>query len=127
MGCGECSDRAGGRWILGALKREREVMGQGVLANPVERGKGAETLGFGVIRRAGRAGANCGNHEVFRGVLCGDEFEYLGLVTGPLQELGAEGVGDELGLPLLENAVTQRVGEDGRRGELRAELLLAAR
>jgi hypothetical protein len=41
--------------------------------------------------------------------------------------LGAEGIGDELGLPLLENAVTQRVGEDGRRGELRAKLLLAAR
>ena len=116
-----------GRWIFGALKREREVMGQGVLPNPVKRGEGAQTLGFGVIRRAGRAGANRGYHEVLRGVLRGDKFKDLGFVTRPLEELGAESVGDELGLTLLENTVPQRVGEDGWRGQLRAELFLAAR
>ena len=98
-----------------------------MLANPVKRGKGAQTLGFGVIRRAGQAGANRGYHEVLRGVLRGDEFKDLSFVTRPLEELGAEGVGDELGLTLLENAVPQRVGEDGWRGELRAELFLTAR
>ena len=103
------------------------MLREAVSADPVKGGEGVETLRDGVIGCAGWARPHRGYHEVLRGVLRGDEFKDLSFVTRPLEELGSEGVGDEFGLTLLENAVPQRVGEDGWRGELRAELFLTAR
>lgn len=103
------------------------MLREAMMADTVEGGKGAETLGDGVFGSPGWTGPLGGNHEIFRGVLGGDEFKDLGFIAGPFEELGAEGVGGEFGLALLENAVAQRIGEHGRRRELWAELFLTAR
>lgn len=72
-------------------------------------------------------GAISHEHEVFGGVLRGDEFEDFGGETPGLQEERAKGIGDELCLALLKNAVAQGGGEHRRGGELGAEFLLATR
>ena len=76
-----------------------------VVFDAVEAGEGADFFGGEVGVGAAVAGLDRGDHEVFRGVLGGDEFEDLGFVAGPFEELGAEGVGDEFGVAFLENAV----------------------
>ena len=53
-----------------------------------------------------------------------DKLEDFSFVAGPFEELGAEGVGDELGLAFLENTVTERVGQNIGRGELGADFFL---
>ncbi len=102
------------------------MAGERLRAEAVEGGEGADAVRAGVVGGAGRTGADGGDHEVFRGVLGGDEFEDLGAVAGPFEELGAEGIGREFGVAFLENPVAQGIGEDRRGGELRTEFFLAA-
>ncbi len=90
---------------------EAEVAGETLLADAVEGGEGAhagESGGIGLEGGAARGeggGANGRDHEVLRGVLGGDELEDFRPVAGDFEQLRAEGVGDELGLPLLKDAV----------------------
>ena len=57
----------------------------------------------------------------------GDELEDLRFVARPFQQRRTQSIGDELRVALQQDAVAQRIREHGRRDELRAHLLLAAR
>ncbi len=83
------------------------MFGEALFADAVERGESADALGEGGVGPAGATGLDRGDHEVLRGVLSGDELEDLGAVTRPFEQHGAEGVGHEFGLALLEDPVTQ--------------------
>ena len=52
------------------------------------------------------------DHEVFGGVLGGDEFDDFGAVAHDAEDLGAEGVGGEVGEAVVEDAVVVEGGED---------------
>jgi hypothetical protein len=102
------------------------VLGEALLADAVEGGELAEAGGAGVVGLAAGGDALGDDQEIFRRVFGRDEFEDFGFVAGPFEELGAEGIGDELGLAFLEDTVAEGVGEDVGRGELSANFLLAA-
>jgi len=103
------------------------MSGQLVMADAVERRECAQTGGARVGEIAARRGALGDDQKIFGGVLGRDELEDLGLVAGPFEKLGAPGRRSRTGLAFLENAVAQRVGEDGWHGELGPDFLLAAR
>src|SRR6266496_3804685 len=46
-----------------------------------------------------------GNHQILRGMFGRNELEYLGVIPGPFEQRGAQGVGDKLSLPLTQDAV----------------------
>lgn len=102
------------------------MLGKPLAADAIEGGEGAEAFGDNGIGSGGRARLDRGDHQVFCGVLRGDKLEDFGAVAGVFEELGAKGVGNELGLTFLEYPVAEGVGEDGRGSELGAELFLAA-
>ena len=54
---------------------------------------------------AGGMGPDAGDHQIFRGVLRGDELEHFGAVARPLKQESPEGIGHEFGLAFLENAM----------------------
>src|SRR5437660_4454650 len=56
-----------------------------------------------------------------------NELEYFGVVPGPLQQGGAQRVDDKLRLPLTQDAVLERFGENRRRPELRTQLFVTTR
>ena len=62
---------------------------------------------------AGVADADGAEHEVASGVFGGDEFDDFGVVAHDFQEEGAEGVGDDVGEALMEDAVVVNGGEVG--------------
>ena len=49
------------------------------------------------------------DHEVLGGVLPRDKLKHAGLVSGGLQEAGAEGIRDKLSLPLRKDPVPQHI------------------
>ena len=97
---------------------------EALMADAIERGEITKARRAGSV--AGGMGLDGGDHQIFGGVLGADELEDLRFIAGPFEELGAEGVGHELGLAFLKNSVAEGVGEDGGGGELGAQLLLAA-
>ena len=68
-----------------------------------------------------------GNHQIFRGMLGGNELEYFGLVPGPFEQGSAQRVGDKLRLPLTQDAVPEGFSKNRRRPELGTQFLVTAR
>ena len=112
------------RSLAESSQRETELARQRLPPDAVEGREGPDAVGGVPVAR--RPGLHGGDHEVLRRVLGRDEFEGLRPVAGPFQEFDPQGVGRELGLALEEDPVAQGAREDGRGGELRPELLLAA-
>ncbi len=110
--------------LLGDVKFQ--MLREALAADAVESGEGADASGKGVVWRAAWSHFDGGEHEIFGGVLGGNELEDLGAIAGPFQQHGAQGVGHEFGLTFLENPVAQRIGQHGGSGELRAKFFLAA-
>ncbi len=111
---------------IGDVKRiVRQGGGEALGANSIKLRKVPRALRFGLALGFGGRASNRGDHDVLRGVLGGDEFEDLGLKPRPFEELRTQGVGDELGLPLLKDSMAQRIRQDRRRGELAPKFLLA--
>jgi hypothetical protein len=101
------------------------LLGETLVPDAVESGEGTNALGAGIVGLTTGGGTLGDDQEVFRGVLVGDEFEDFGFVTGPFEELGAEGVGDEFGMAFLKDAVAQGIGQNRWGGELGTDLFLA--
>ena len=108
----------------GSGQGHAEVRGERLAPDAVEAREGAQFFQGGRIAR--RACFDGGNHEVFRRVPGGDKLEDVRAVAGVFEELRAEGVGRELGVAFQKDAVPEGGGEDGRGGDLRAQLLLTA-
>src|SRR6266568_4494166 len=80
----------------------------------------------GFVRPNRISSSHRGNHQVLRGMIGRNEFEYLGVVPGPFEQVSAQRVGDKLRLPLKQDAVLERLRKNRRRAELRAQLLMTA-
>jgi len=66
-----------------------------------------------------------GNHQILCGMLGRNKLEYLGVVSGPFEQGGAQCISDKLRLPLTQDAVPERLGErrrqrleEGQEGEV---------
>src|SRR6266702_5236388 len=104
---------------------ESQLAGEALRANPVEGGEVPDAPGL-LVRPSRISSSHRGNHQVLRGMIGRNEFEYLGVVPGPFEQVSAQRVGDKLRLPLKQDAVLERLRKNRRRAELRAQLLMTA-